>query len=67
MLNGALLFAVIGGGTVLWASGGITAGELIGATLLILRIETISKWFIRLSGDIFAEIGTIREGMKSIS
>ncbi|NBT42915.1 MAG: hypothetical protein EBT20_21105, partial [Alphaproteobacteria bacterium] len=27
MLNGALLFAVIGGGTVLWASGGITAGE----------------------------------------
>ena len=67
MLNGALLFAVIGGGTVLWASGGITAGELIGATLLILRIETISKWFIRLAGDIFAEIGTIREGMKSIS
>ena len=67
MLNGALLFAVIDGGTVLWASGGITAGELIGATLLILRIETISKWFIRLSGDILAEIGTIREGMKSIS
>ncbi|NDD10816.1 MAG: ABC transporter ATP-binding protein, partial [Rhodobacteraceae bacterium] len=33
-LNGMLLFAVIGGGTVLWASGGITAGELIGATLV---------------------------------
>ncbi|MEK9643884.1 MAG: ABC transporter ATP-binding protein [Paracoccaceae bacterium] len=67
MLNGMLLFAVIGGGTVLWASGGITAGELIGATLLILRIKSISKWFIRLTGGIFAEIGTIREGMQSIS
>ena len=40
---------------------------MIGATILILRIETISKWFIRLADGIFAEIGTIREGMESIS
>ena len=40
---------------------------MIGATILILRIETISKWFIRLADGIFAEIGAIREDMKSIS
>ena len=66
-LNGALLFAVIAGGTLLWTSELISVGTLVSATLLIMWIENISEWFIRLANNIFREIGAIREGMESLS
>ena len=58
---------MIAGGTLLWTSELISVGTLVSATLLIMRIENISEWFIRLANNIFREIGAIREGMESLS
>jgi ATP-binding cassette subfamily B multidrug efflux pump len=67
MLNAALLAAVGGAAIWLWLGDLITVGAVAVAISLVLRLSSMSHWIMWEMSALFENIGTVRDGISSIS
>ena len=66
-MNG-LLIAVTGGLAIwLWTLGEISVGAIALVIGLVIRINNMSEWVMWVVTGIFENIGTVQEGMETIS
>ncbi|WP_058835301.1 ABC transporter ATP-binding protein [Luteimonas abyssi] len=66
-LNMALLFAVTALGIWLWMGGAVSTGAIAVAIAFVLRILGMSQWIMWEMSALFENIGTVRDGINSIS
>ncbi|MDH5832587.1 ABC transporter ATP-binding protein [Luteimonas kalidii] len=66
-MNMALLFAVVALGLWLWHGGAVSAGAIAVAVALVLRILGMSQWIMWELSALFENIGTVHDGIGSIS
>lgn len=67
MLNYLLLFSVAALSIGLWMNSMITVGAIAIAISLALRIQGMSKWIMWEISAIFENIGTVVDGMNTLS
>ncbi|MEM8554419.1 MAG: ABC transporter ATP-binding protein [Pseudomonadota bacterium] len=67
VLNGALITGVIGTALLLWSHGVVTVGEVAAASALVIRLNGMSGWIMWVTIRFFENIGTVSEGLRSIS
>jgi ATP-binding cassette subfamily B multidrug efflux pump len=67
MLNSLLLAAVGGFSIWLWLGNLVTVGAVAVAISLVLRISSMSHWIMWEMSALFENIGTVRDGISSIS
>ncbi|SJN58791.1 Putative multidrug export ATP-binding/permease protein [Vibrio ruber DSM 16370] len=65
--NYLLLFAISAISIYLWAQQAITVGAIAVAISLALRINGMSKWIMWEIGGLFENMGTVVDGMNSLS
>ena len=66
-LAGALPVVLIGGALWLWTKGAASAGDIATAGLLSTRLAQMSGWVSMTAMGIFANIGEIEDGMRTLS
>ena len=66
-LAGALPVLLIGGALFLWTRGAATAGDIAAAGLIGTRIAQMSGWVSMTAMGIFANIGEIEDGIRTLS
>ncbi|WDR06374.1 ABC transporter ATP-binding protein [Devosia rhodophyticola] len=66
-LNAALLFGVGAVGIWLWLVGTMTPGALAVSLGLVMRFQGMSQWVMWEMSSLFENIGTVRDGISSIS
>ena len=66
-LNMALVFAVSGIGLWLWLDGAISTGAVAVGIALALRLVGMSQWIMWELSALFENIGTVQDGINSIS
>ena len=67
MLNMLLVGSVTGLGLWLWQQGAISTGAIAVAIALALRMLGMSQWIMWELSALFENIGTVRDGINSIS
>lgn len=67
VLNMLLLASVGVLGLWLWAQGAVSAGEVAVALALVLRMMGMSQWVMWELSSLFENIGTVKDGIASIS
>ncbi|GLT16195.1 ABC transporter ATP-binding protein [Vibrio algivorus] len=67
MLNYLLLFSIAALSIGLWMNSMITVGAIAVAISLALRIQGMSKWIMWEISAIFENIGTVVDGMNTLS
>ncbi|MEJ2124863.1 MAG: ABC transporter ATP-binding protein, partial [Alphaproteobacteria bacterium] len=67
IVNGSLIVATCGLALWLWGQGSITLGAIAVAVSLVIRINNMSGWIMWVMANIFENIGTVQEGMETIS
>ncbi|RQW64928.1 ABC transporter ATP-binding protein [Vibrio viridaestus] len=65
--NYLLLFTIAGMSIYLWTLSSITIGSIAIAISLALRINGMSKWIMWEVGTLFENMGTVVDGMHSLS
>ena len=66
-LNGVLMVAATGLAIWLWSAGQISLGAIAVVTGLVLRLVAMSGWIFWVVAGIFENVGTVQEGMETIS
>jgi ATP-binding cassette subfamily B multidrug efflux pump len=66
-LNGFLIVATCGLALWLWSQNSISLGAVALATTLVIRINNMAGWIMFVMTNIFENIGTVQEGMETIS
>jgi len=66
-LNGLLIVALMGVALWRWTAGAISIGEVAAAAALVMRLNGMSGWIMWVTIRMFEHMGTIREGLRSIS
>jgi ATP-binding cassette subfamily B multidrug efflux pump len=66
-LNGFLIVATCGLALWLWSQSSISLGAVALATTLVIRINNMAGWIMFVMTNIFENIGTVQEGMETIS
>ncbi|NJM35462.1 MAG: ABC transporter ATP-binding protein [Rhodomicrobium sp.] len=66
-LNGFLIVGTCGLALWLWSQGSITLGAIALATGLVIRINNMAGWIMFVMTNIFENVGTVQEGMETIS
>ncbi len=66
-LNGLLMVAGTGLAIWLWSHGAVTLGAIAVVTGLTLRLIAMSGWIFWVVAGVFENIGTVQEGMETIS
>ncbi len=66
-LAGALPVFLIGGSIWFWTRGTASAGDIATAGLLATRIAQMSGWVSMTAMGIFANVGEIEDGMRTLS
>ncbi|WP_417708873.1 ABC transporter ATP-binding protein [Roseibium aggregatum] len=67
IVNGIFIASLSALGIGLWQSGLVTVGSLTLAITLSVRIVNMSAWIMWITTDIFENVGTVQEGMSTIS
>lgn len=67
IINGFLIVGTCGLALWLWSKGQISVGAITLATGLVIRIHNMSGWIMWTVNGIFENIGTVQDGMQSIS
>ncbi|RFC67618.1 MULTISPECIES: ABC transporter ATP-binding protein [Mesorhizobium] len=67
ILNAALLVAVGGLSISLWLNNAVTIGSVAVVISLVLRLWGMSHWIMWEMSALFENIGTVRDGINSIS
>ena len=65
--NTLMLLSVSATSIFLWFDGSITPGAIAAALALCLRINGISEWIMWEVSDLFENIGTVRDGISTLS
>jgi ATP-binding cassette subfamily B multidrug efflux pump len=65
--NTLMLLSVSAMATWLWFNGSITPGAIAAALALCLRMNGISEWIMWEVSDLFENIGTVRDGINTLS
>jgi ATP-binding cassette subfamily B multidrug efflux pump len=65
--NTLMLLSVSATATWLWFDGSITPGAIAAALALCLRMNGISEWIMWEVSDLFENIGTVRDGINTLS
>jgi ATP-binding cassette subfamily B multidrug efflux pump len=64
----SILLALVGGlGIWLWLQGQMTPGAIAVSTALVMRFTGMSQWVMWEMTQLFENIGTVRDGISSIS
>ncbi|POD32958.1 ATP-binding cassette, subfamily B, multidrug efflux pump [Pseudomonas syringae] len=66
-MNGVLIVATTGLALWLWTQSMISVGAIALATGLVIRIVNMSGWIMWVVNGIFENIGTVQDGLESIS
>jgi ATP-binding cassette subfamily B multidrug efflux pump len=66
-LNGVLMVSAIGLAVWLWSLGAVTIGAVALISALVIRLIAMSGWIMMTLANIFEAIGTVEEGMETIS
>ena len=66
-LNGVLMVTATGLAIWLWSAGQISLGAIAVVTGLVLRLVAMSGWIFWVVAGIFENVGTVQEGMETIS
>lgn len=66
-LNGVLMVSAIGLAIWLWSVGAVTIGAVALISALVIRLIAMSGWIMMTLANIFESIGTVEEGMETIS
>ena len=66
-LNGVLMVSATGLAIWLWTRGAVSLGAIAVVTGLILRLVAMSGWNFWVVAGIFENVGTVQEGMETIS
>jgi ATP-binding cassette subfamily B multidrug efflux pump len=67
IMNGFLLVASIWLAIALWSQGEVSLGAVAVVSGLVIRLMNISGWIFWVVAGIFENIGTVKEGMITIS
>jgi len=67
MANGFLIVGTCALALWLWQRGQVSVGAIILATGLVIRIHNMSGWIMWTVNGIFEDIGTVQDGMQTIS
>ncbi|WP_282606746.1 ABC transporter ATP-binding protein [Pelagibius sp. Alg239-R121] len=67
VLNSLLLLIIAGQSISLWLNGGITVGAIAIAVGLVIRLTQMSGWILRTVTNLFENIGTVENGVETIS
>ncbi|MEM6906749.1 MAG: ABC transporter ATP-binding protein, partial [Pseudomonadota bacterium] len=62
-----LLGGVVGHAVYLWSVGAISVGAVSAATALVLRMLGMMDWILWTLSMLFQNIGTVQEGMETVS
>lgn len=65
--NTLMLVSVSAMATWLWFDGSITPGAIAAALALCLRMNGISEWIMWEVSDLYENIGTVRDGINTLS
>lgn len=66
-VNGVFIATLSALGIALWQNGLVSVGALTLAITLSVRIVNMSAWIMWITTDIFENVGTVQEGMETIS
>ncbi len=66
-MNGALIVTTTGLALWLWGQSLISVGTIALATGLVIRLVNMSGWIMWVVNGIFDNIGTVQDGMKTVS
>jgi ATP-binding cassette subfamily B multidrug efflux pump len=66
-INGMLLVTATGLAIWLWSKGSVTIGAVALTTTIVIRIIAMSGWILWTVAGIFENLGTVQEGMDTIS
>ncbi|MFJ4141646.1 ABC transporter ATP-binding protein [Pseudomonas sp. NPDC089734] len=66
-MNGLLIVSTTGLALWLWSQSLISVGAIALATGLVIRIVNMSGWIMWVVNGIFENIGTVQDGLESIS
>jgi ATP-binding cassette, subfamily B, multidrug efflux pump len=66
-LNVALVAATAGACLQAWTQGQVTAGAVAAATAMAFRLNGISHWVMWEMASLFEHIGTVQDGMATLS
>ncbi|ESR23165.1 ABC transporter ATP-binding protein [Lutibaculum baratangense] len=67
LMNGFLIFAVAALSLWLWSRGLATVGDIALANGLVIRLNQMSGWILRTITSLFENVGTVQNGMETIS
>ncbi len=67
VINTALLVGVAGVAVLAWQQGVITVGAIAVSIGLVLRMRAMSQWIMWEVADLFEQIGTVQDGVKTIA
>jgi ATP-binding cassette subfamily B multidrug efflux pump len=67
ILTGLLIGGTCGTALWLWSNGSISLGAIALATGLVIRIDGMAGWIMFVMTDMFENIGTVQEGMETVS
>ena len=67
IVNGLLIVGTCGLALWLWNGGHISVGAITLATGLVIRIHNMSGWIMWIVNGIFENIGTVQDGITTIS
>jgi ATP-binding cassette, subfamily B, multidrug efflux pump len=66
-MNGLLIVATASIAVWLWSTGTATAGAIVLTIGLVVQMTRMSTWVMNLVTNIFENIGTVHEGMETMS
>ena len=67
LINGVMMFATCAIALYVWSEGGLSAGAIAIAGGLVIRINQMSGWVLRTVTSLFENIGTVENGVETIS
>ncbi len=67
VINSGLIFAVGALALWLWTTGTISLGAIALATALVIRLNQMSTWILRMITGLFESVGTVQNGIATIS
>ncbi len=67
IINSLLIASTVILSLYLWGASLITAGAIAFTVSLVIRINTMSSWVMRVVSHIFEDIGSVQDGIKVIA
>ncbi len=67
VLNTILIAGTVTVSVYLWLDEAVTVGEIAVANGLVIRLNQMSSWVLRTITSLFENIGTVQNGMQTIS